>query len=209
MRASAVSCSRATAPARSRCSTHAHGSTISRSPRSPRHSSDCRGCRARPAPDAIARYLAHGFFAGGDSAFAALHALPPGARARGHRDREPRSRATGVRGTCRRRASDRRRATAHRRRRREILRDDARASRARRASRVPDEVPFGVFLSGGVDSGRRRRARRAPPRRFPTFSLGWTDHGLRRIRASRARSPTSSARSTSSSRWTTAAARRR
>src|SRR5262245_61419106 len=32
---------------------------------------------ASPAPSAIARYLAHGFFAGGDSAFAAISQLPP------------------------------------------------------------------------------------------------------------------------------------
>ncbi|MGH7741218.1 MAG: asparagine synthetase B family protein, partial [Candidatus Eiseniibacteriota bacterium] len=40
------------------------------------------------------------------------------------------------------------------------------------ASRVPDEVPFGVFLSGGVDSGLvATLAARTVRHAFPTFSL--------------------------------------
>ncbi len=54
------------------------------------------------------------------------------------------------------------------------------------ASRVPGEVPFGVFLSGGVDSGLVAvLAARATGRTFPTFSLrlphrGYDESGLAR-----------------------------
>jgi asparagine synthase (glutamine-hydrolysing) len=61
-------------------------------------------------------------------------------------------------------------APARRRRRRRR----ARATRSCRAvtSRVPAEVPFGVFLSGGIDSGLVAvLAARAWGRPFPTFSL--------------------------------------
>src|SRR5262249_51686853 len=45
-------------------------------------------------------------------------------------------------------------------------------------SRVPDEVPFGVFLSGGVDSGLvATLASRALGRTFPTFSLRMAHRG--------------------------------
>jgi asparagine synthase (glutamine-hydrolysing) len=46
------------------------------------------------------------------------------------------------------------------------------------ASRVPEEVPFGVFLSGGIDSGLvATLARRALGHSFPTFSLRMAHRG--------------------------------
>src|SRR5262249_39508064 len=120
-----------------------------------------------PAPAALARYLVHGCFAGEDCAFAALRQVPPATvltvkesleRARRYwRPWDAVVRAAG-------RAAG---APA-----------DAGIASTRDAltravtSRVPAEVPFGVFLSGGVDSGLVAvLASRAWGRPFPTFSL--------------------------------------
>ena len=117
-----------------------------------------------PSASALARYLVHGSFAGEDCAYAALHQLAPasvlvvqGGRERTRRYWRPwdalvRAQAPpdadgGVAAT------------------REAL------TRAV-SSRVPAEVPFGVFLSGGIDSGLVAvLAARAWGRPFPTFSL--------------------------------------
>jgi asparagine synthase (glutamine-hydrolysing) len=117
-----------------------------------------------PSPASLARYLVHGCFAGEDSAYAALRQLAPASvlvvqdgQERTRRYWRPwdalvRAPAStpadgGVAGT------------------REAL---MRAV----TSRVPAEVPFGVFLSGGIDSGLVAvLAARAWGRPFPTFSL--------------------------------------
>src|SRR6185436_14431490 len=128
-----------------------------------------------PAPASIARYLVHGGFVGEDCAYADLRQLAPAtvlvvqdgfertrrywrpwdALVRGKGEPGPRSDAPagfgyaggGVAGT------------------RDAL---MRAV----TSRVPAEVPFGVFLSGGIDSGLVAvLAARAWGRPFPTFSL--------------------------------------
>jgi asparagine synthase (glutamine-hydrolysing) len=152
-----------------------------------------------PAPAALARYLAHGFFAGDDCAFAALRQLPPAhvleigeglerrtrywrpwdalvpgasqdaarrggipgefawASPAGGADTLPRSRPM--------RAGDAPAATLA-------------ALTSAVESRVPGEVPFGVFLSGGVDSGLvATLAARVLGRSFPTFSLRLAHRG--------------------------------
>ena len=121
----------------------------------------------RPDPAALARYLVHGGFAGEDCAYAAIRQVPPAtvlvvkdgvergrrywrpwdAIVRASRDPAPEPADGGVSGT------------------RDAL---IRAV----TSRVPAEVPFGVFLSGGIDSGLVAvLAARAWGKSFPTFSL--------------------------------------
>ncbi|HEV2105841.1 MAG TPA: asparagine synthase (glutamine-hydrolyzing) [Candidatus Eisenbacteria bacterium] len=118
-----------------------------------------------PAPAPLARYLVHGAFAGEDCAFAAIRQLPPAhtlaVRAGGERlrrywrpwdalvaRREPPPTAAEA-----------------------PARTGEALARAV-ASRLPAEVPFGVFLSGGVDSGLVAvLAARAWGRPFPTFSM--------------------------------------
>jgi asparagine synthase (glutamine-hydrolysing) len=121
----------------------------------------------RPAPAALSRYLVHGGFAGADSAYAEIRQLPPAS-------------VTVVKG-------------GHERTRRYWRPWDAmvRAAEAPATppadggvaetrdaliravtSRVPADVPFGVFLSGGIDSGLVAvLAARAWGRPYPTFSL--------------------------------------
>jgi len=116
-----------------------------------------------PAPAALARYLVHGAFAGADSAWAGIRQLPPahtlvlrGGVERLRRYWRPWDALLG--GASARPGEAPERAGA--------------ALAAAVASRVPGEVPFGVFLSGGVDSGLvatlAARAHRGP---FPTFSM--------------------------------------
>ena len=129
-----------------------------------------------PSPDALARYLAHGFFAGEDCAFAAIRQLPPGhvlelgeGLERATRYWRPwdvlARRGEAGPGARPLRASQAPAATLA-------------ALESAVASRVPDEVPFGVFLSGGIDSGLVAcLTRRALGHRFPTFSLRMDHRG--------------------------------
>jgi asparagine synthase (glutamine-hydrolysing) len=122
-----------------------------------------------PSPDALARYLAHGFFAGEDCAFAAIRQLPPGhvlelgeGLDRLTRYWRPWDALTPRRALP---ASDAPSAVLA------ALEDAV-------GSRVPAEVPFGVFLSGGIDSGLvATLARRVLGRGFPTFSLRMAHRG--------------------------------
>ncbi len=118
----------------------------------------------QPAPAAIARYLVHGYFAGADAAYAGMRQLPAG-------------HTLVVRGgdeTLRRywRPWDALLANTPSATVEDspaLARDALQASIA---SRVPGEVPFGVFLSGGVDSGLvATLAARHLAHSFPTFSM--------------------------------------
>ncbi|MFN8589469.1 MAG: asparagine synthase (glutamine-hydrolyzing) [Candidatus Eisenbacteria bacterium] len=118
----------------------------------------------RPSADALARYLVHGYFAGADSAYAELHQLPP-AHTLTWRDGEVRTRRRWrpwdvlLAGRAPVALAE---APA--------LAETALAQAV--ASRVPGEVPFGVFLSGGVDSGLvATLAARHLKHAFPTFSM--------------------------------------
>ncbi len=118
----------------------------------------------RPAAGAIARYLVHGYFAGTDSAFDELRQLPP-AHTLTWRNGEVRARRWW-------RPWDGLLADTPR-----VTTADAPALAGTAlqqavASRVPGEVPFGVFLSGGVDSGLvATLAARHLKHAFPTFSM--------------------------------------
>lgn len=123
-----------------------------------------------PDPAALARYLVHGFFAGEETGFAAIRAMPP-ANVLEFDDRSQRP-------TRYWRPWD---ALAERP---AALDDDAAIAGTRDrlaravAMRVPSEVPFGVFLSGGLDSSLiAAMAARARSPRFPTFSLRLPDRG--------------------------------
>lgn len=117
-----------------------------------------------PSAASLARYLVHGYFAGGDAAFSALRQLPPG-HTLTLKDGVERLRRywrpwDGLR-------SGRPSATTE---------DAAQRTGAALASavlsRVPGEVPFGVFLSGGVDSGMvATLAAQGLGHSFPTFSM--------------------------------------
>jgi asparagine synthase (glutamine-hydrolysing) len=117
-----------------------------------------------PSPGALARYLVHGYFAGADAAFAQLRQLPPGhtlvlrdGRETLRRYWRPWDALLGGVPSARTAESP---ALAH-----AALADSV-------ASRMPGEVPFGVFLSGGVDSGLiATLAARHLRRPFPTFSM--------------------------------------
>lgn len=116
-----------------------------------------------PAPAALARYLVHGAFAGADAAYAGMRQLPPAHTLVLHHGVEKLRRWwrpwDGLLGGPSTRAEDAPARTGE-------------ALAAAVASRVPGEVPFGVFLSGGVDSGLvATLAARAVRRRFPTFSM--------------------------------------
>jgi asparagine synthase (glutamine-hydrolysing) len=123
-----------------------------------------------PDPAALARYLVHGFFAGEETGFRGIRALPPGCVLEFH-DR-------GVQRTRYWRPWD---ALAERP---AALSDDAAIAGTRDrlaravAMRVPSDVPFGVFLSGGLDSSLIAvMAARARSTRFPTFCLRLPDRG--------------------------------
>jgi asparagine synthase (glutamine-hydrolysing) len=125
-----------------------------------------------PSPEALSRYLVHGFFAGADSSWAAIRQLPPAhalelTRSGGERaQRYWRPWDSRAAGTAPEGPADRAPALAL-----------DRLSRAVE-SRVPDEVPFGVFLSGGVDSGLvATLASRIVGHSFPTFSLRLSHQG--------------------------------
>ena len=116
-----------------------------------------------PAPAALARYLVHGAFAGADAAYAGMRQLPPahtlvlrGGVERLRRYWRP---WDALLGGASARVED---APAR----------SGEALAAAVASRVPGEVPFGVFLSGGIDSGLvATLAARAQRHTFPTFSM--------------------------------------
>jgi len=121
-----------------------------------------------PSPGAIARYLAHGFFADGDCVFAALRQLPPahvlefaGGAVRLARYWRP---WDGVHPAPR--MGD------------EVLAEATRETLAEAVeSRMPGDVPFGVFLSGGVDSGLVATLAARRGHRFPVFSMRLAGHG--------------------------------
>jgi asparagine synthase (glutamine-hydrolysing) len=121
-----------------------------------------------PSADALVRYLVHGFFAGADSAFAAIRQLPPAhvieiaaGGERWQRYWRPWDRIAQPSADA---------AAAPEATRRHLERAIA--------SRIPGDVPFGVFLSGGVDSGLvATLTARALGRRFPTFSLRMAHRG--------------------------------
>ncbi len=130
-----------------------------------------------PSPAALARYLVHGAFAGTDTAYAGIRQLPPAhtlvLRAgveKLHRYWRPWDVLAGGPSA---RVED---AAAR----------SGEALAAAVASRVPGEVPFGVFLSGGVDSGLVAvLAARAVRHSFPTFSMriehrGYDESGFAR-----------------------------
>lgn len=123
-----------------------------------------------PDAAALARYLVHGFFAGDETGFAAIRALPPAHVLELDAGGERRTRYWRPWDSLgeRRAAPSETEAIA-----------DTRDGLARAvAMRVPGEVPFGVFLSGGVDSSVVAvLAARAHATRFPTFSLRLPDRG--------------------------------
>src|SRR5204862_4847346 len=98
-----------------------------------------------PAAGPLARYLVHGAFCGSDAAFACMRQLPPAHTLVVHEGRETLRRYWRPWDTllAARESARAEEAPA-------LVRD---ALQAAVASRVPGEVPFGVFLSGGVDSG--------------------------------------------------------
>ncbi len=121
-----------------------------------------------PAAGPIARYLAHGFFANGDCPFAALRQLPPAhllevtaAGARLVRTWRP---WDGVQPAAR--MGD------------DVLAEATRETLAEAVeSRMPGDVPFGVFLSGGVDSGLVATLAARRGHRFPVFSMRLAGQG--------------------------------
>lgn len=126
--------------------------------------------RRQPSAASLARYLVHGAFAGDDCAYMGIRQLPPAhvlivkdAVERTRRYWRPwdallQPRSGGAL------PEDRSDST--------LVRSTGEALAAAVASRVPAEVPFGVFLSGGIDSGLVAvLARRAWGRPFPTFSM--------------------------------------
>src|SRR5262249_43422807 len=122
-----------------------------------------------PAPEPLLRYLAHGYFAGSDCAFGEIEQLPPAHTIEIGEDFEHRTRYWRPWDAL---ADGRRTPTP----------DDAvAATRAKLEqavhSRMPDGVPFGVFLSGGVDSGLVVALASRAGRPFPTFSLKMASQG--------------------------------
>jgi len=121
-----------------------------------------------PAPAALLRYLVHGFVAAPDAAFEGMRQVAPASvvefDGRGERVRAYWRPWDGIGRPI-------------------PATDAARVARTRDelehavALRVPAEQPFGVFLSGGLDSSliAAVAARIAP--RFPTFSLALAGHG--------------------------------
>ena len=121
-----------------------------------------------PAVSPLARYLAHGFFADGDCAFAELKQLPPAHLLE--------VTAAGLRLTGYWRPWDGVQPAAH-------MSDDVLADATRETlaeaveSRMPGDVPFGVFLSGGVDSGLVATLAARRGHRFPVFSMRLAGQG--------------------------------
>jgi asparagine synthase (glutamine-hydrolysing) len=121
-----------------------------------------------PDAGALARYLAHGFFAGDDSAFAAVRQVPPGhvvaVAAGGPQLRRYWRPWDGVHAAPH--MSD------------AVLAEATRETLAEAVeSRMPADVPFGVFLSGGVDSGLVATLAARRGHRFPVFSMRLAGQG--------------------------------
>ena len=117
-----------------------------------------------PSPAALARYLVHGYFAGSDSAYAAMRQLQPAhtltLKAGNERIRRYWRPWDAL-------VSGQPSATVE-----DAPRRSGEALSEAVMSRVPGEVPFGVFLSGGVDSGLvATLAARGLKHSFPTFSM--------------------------------------
>ncbi len=123
-----------------------------------------------PSANALARFLVHGAFAGDDTAYSAIRQLPP-AHVLVVKDGFERIRrywrpwdtlvhaAPGA-------------ALPNDHTDETLVATTREALTEAVASRVPGEVPFGVFLSGGVDSGLVAvLAAKAHGSRFPTFSM--------------------------------------
>ncbi len=118
----------------------------------------------QPSAEAISRYLVHGFFAHEDCVWQGIRQLPPGhtlewrsGTGRLRRYWRPWDALLESRDVVSAAESP-------------AVIEQALASAV--ASRMPGEVRFGVFLSGGVDSGLvATLAARASRRPFPTFSL--------------------------------------
>ncbi len=117
-----------------------------------------------PSAAALARYLVHGYFAGSDAAWSQLRQLPPAHTLVWRAGHETVRRYWRPWDTL---LSGQPSAS--------VEESPARARDALQAavaSRVPGEVPFGVFLSGGVDSGLvATLAARHLHHAFPTFSM--------------------------------------
>jgi asparagine synthase (glutamine-hydrolysing) len=118
-----------------------------------------------PNPAAISRYLAHGFFANGDSAFSAIRQLPPGHTLEVSRGKERLRRYWRPWDGLDRPDAAGRANESH------IVSETGRALTEAVESRVPRDVPFGVFLSGGLDSSLVAALAARDGQRFPTFSL--------------------------------------
>jgi asparagine synthase (glutamine-hydrolysing) len=124
----------------------------------------------RPSPASLARYLVHGGFAGEDCAYDAIRQLPPAHVLTVKEAFERRCRYWRPWDAIVRRADAAAlpEATSDE----ALVASTGKALARAVASRVPAEVPFGVFLSGGIDSGLVAvLASRAWGRPFPTFSL--------------------------------------
>ena len=123
-----------------------------------------------PSPAAIARYLGHGYFAGEDCAFAALRQLPPASVIEIGEDRERLQRYWRpwdcLDPAARPAAPDRRSV----RETRDLLEEVV-------LSRAPDDVPYGVFLSGGLDSGVIAALLSRGRAGLPTFHLRLPERG--------------------------------
>lgn len=116
-----------------------------------------------PASDAIARYLVHGFFANHDCAFSAIRQVPPGCvfevGIASERERRYWRPWDGILRSTE--APSDGQATI----------DTRRMLAAAVESRLPSDVPFGVFLSGGLDSSLVAAFVARAGHKFPTFSL--------------------------------------
>ena len=117
-----------------------------------------------PCAASLARYLVHGYFAGGDSAYSSIRQLPPGHILTLREGVEKQRRYWRPWDHLR---ADRKSVSAE-----EAAQRTGAELGSAVLSRVPGEVPFGVFLSGGVDSGMvATLAARGLGHSFPTFSM--------------------------------------
>jgi asparagine synthase (glutamine-hydrolysing) len=123
-----------------------------------------------PDAAALARFLVHGFFAGDETGFAAIGVLPPGHVLELHDGTRRITRYWRPWDALAERRTEPARSAA-------VATTRSTLERAV-AMRVPGDVPFGVLLSGGLDSSLIAvLAARAHGRRFPTFSLRLADRG--------------------------------